>query len=492
MNKVSQTVRGALYPIFLLLGLMVMMVLSGTAWSNPAASVHFVSGYVAATAPASAARQLAKGDDLFRSDRVDTEDNGRIQMRFTDGGLVSLMPGSTFTIDEYFHEGGPEEDAALVFGLLRGGLRTVTGTIGQVKHEQYELKTPIATLGIRGTEYIAVIRPANTLRVHVGRGKVVITNDHGTLEVPEGRNAVVTLGSAPEFSDQAPQYQASGPAGDRLVAANQPTQDPHLMDPRANMPTEIPAAMPDVVQHLPSGLYQTAMASFIHIDLSDPSNPSYLGAWDSIYFDFDAAGHPGSSGNQLDTGSWKSFDVVTQGSLSWGSLGAGIGTVNGTTVALGSDQFMPYVVGSTPDVIPQTGTLSYSLAGATPARAYNSDGMLLGTGKLTQFNLLISDLDLSTQNITYSMSVEMLGSATYMGRTYSASGTEPAGISVNSPSFTLSGGTALRDGDVCGFIDCTIDLKGFLAGPNANQAGIVYSIQDGGDTVTGAAGLNRD
>src|SRR5690606_12189497 len=143
---------------------------------------------------------------------------------------------STCTIDEYFHEGGADYAASLVFGLLRGVLRTVTGTIGKTKHEQYELRTPVATLGIRGTEYIAVIRPANTLRVHVGRGKVVITNDHGTLEVPEGQNAVVTLGSAPQFSDQAPQYQATSPMGDRLIAQNQPQQDPHMLDPFANMP----------------------------------------------------------------------------------------------------------------------------------------------------------------------------------------------------------------------------------------------------------------
>src|SRR5690606_2947159 len=169
---------------------------------------------------------------------------------------------STCTIDEYFHEGGADYAASLVFGLLRGVLRTVTGTIGKTKHEQYELRTPVATLGIRGTEYIAVIRPANTLRVHVGRGTVVITNDHATLEVADGQNAVVTLGSAPEFSDQAPQYQATSPMGDRLIAQNQPKQDPHLLDPFANMPgPELIASTESTSGPLPPGTYSVFMVN---------------------------------------------------------------------------------------------------------------------------------------------------------------------------------------------------------------------------------------
>src|SRR5690625_4813999 len=203
--------------------------------TNVAGTTVFVNGHVVATAPARRARELMKHDEVFNEDRIETADNGRAQLRFSDGGLVSLLPNTIFSVEEYFYEDDAYPDSA-VFGLLKGGLRTVTGAVGKTNHEAYELKTPVATLGIRGTEYTAVLRPANTLRVHVGRGKVVITNDHGSLEVPEGRNAVARLGQAPEFSDQGPQYQATGPRGDRLVANYQHRQDPHMLDPFANMP----------------------------------------------------------------------------------------------------------------------------------------------------------------------------------------------------------------------------------------------------------------
>lgn len=170
-----------------LAALLVCMAAPGMAAAEIAAKVDFVSGLVTASASGRDTRDLAKDDDIDSGDQIDTAENGRIQMRFTDGGLVSLMPQSTFAVNDYQQEGLSPEDGSLVFALVRGGMRTLTGTIGDARHDRYRVDTPVATLGIRGTEYVAVLNPPNTLRVHVGRGKVVITNYAGTLEVPAGR-----------------------------------------------------------------------------------------------------------------------------------------------------------------------------------------------------------------------------------------------------------------------------------------------------------------
>lgn len=195
-----------------------------------AANVHFVTGLVTATAGGQPERKLAKSDEIYDSDEVNTAHNGRVQMRFTDGGLVSLMPDTRFTVEEYRLGAGSGEDGALIFGLLRGGLRTVTGVIGKVKHDNYQLKTPVGTLGIRGTEFIAVIGPPGTLRVHVGRGKVVITNEHGTLEVPEGQNAVVTSKAAPTLSETGPVFLAVSPTGDGGAPLGMVREDPYALE----------------------------------------------------------------------------------------------------------------------------------------------------------------------------------------------------------------------------------------------------------------------
>lgn len=487
----QQTLQRAASGGWLLAGALLLLLISAPAHANLAANVHFASGYVAATAPGQDARQLAKGDDIFRSDRIDTGDNGRVQMRFTDGGLVSLMPGSTFTVDEYFHEGGADDDASLVFGLLRGGLRTVTGTIGKTKHEQYELRTPVATLGIRGTEYIAVIRPANTLRVHVGRGKVVITNDHGTLEVAEGQNAVVTLGSAPEFSDQAPQYQATSPMGDRLIAQNQPKQDPHMLDPFANMPGTGPEHIVGLPQgeenvpgggspvspppptQLPPGNYNLAAVFPSTTYMSTP----YIEVASQLPLDFNSAGHFIADPQDFDTGSWQSFNVVTSGSVSWGELTDGIGFSN--DVQLTDTQFAPYVIGSVPTT-PLSGTLSFSLDGATPARAYSSGGANVGSGTLNQFDL---GIDVSSLTYTLQMQVDMNSLGTYSV----TNGSGNLSTAQSLPDFQFNS-PVTHSGAGCGS-GCNMNVQGFIAGSGGNQAGVVYDITDGSTEIIGAAGL---
>jgi hypothetical protein len=48
----------------------------------------------------------------------------------------------------------PDGDNAS-FNLVKGGLRSVTGLLGKRNKEKFAMKTPSATIGIRGTTFIA-------------------------------------------------------------------------------------------------------------------------------------------------------------------------------------------------------------------------------------------------------------------------------------------------------------------------------------------------
>src|SRR5690625_4245165 len=225
--------------------------------TDPAATTLFAKGAVTAESPTHGHRQLEKSAAIYEDERINTHTDGRVQLRFTDGGLVSLMPDTLFTVEEYFYDS--EDEGALVFGLLKGGLRTVTGAVGKKQHEQYELKTPVATLGIRGTEYIAVLNPPNTLRVHVGRGKVVLTNDQGELRSEEGHNGIVVQGQAPQLSDEPPVFASitdnflEGPAETHF-------SDPLASEDLLNLPELSLDSLPE-----PAG-----------VDPSDPISPGGL------------------------------------------------------------------------------------------------------------------------------------------------------------------------------------------------------------------------
>src|SRR5690606_23668999 len=73
-------------------------------------------------------RALSVGSELSQGDLVRTGKDGRTQIRFSDGGLVSLQPGTDFRIDEYRFDAVTERS---FFSLLRGALRSATGAIGK-------------------------------------------------------------------------------------------------------------------------------------------------------------------------------------------------------------------------------------------------------------------------------------------------------------------------------------------------------------------------
>jgi hypothetical protein len=64
-----------------------------------------------------------------------------------------LLPDTEFRIEELtYEEAKPEKDRG-IFALLRGGLRAVSGALGHRTRSAYQLRTPVATIGIRGTAY---------------------------------------------------------------------------------------------------------------------------------------------------------------------------------------------------------------------------------------------------------------------------------------------------------------------------------------------------
>ena len=109
-------------------------------------------GQVTAVAPGGDIRPLERGDLVYSGETLSTGPNSSVRIRFSDGGFLFLRPGSRFRIDEYRNQGKPKEDKS-VFTLLKGGFRSITGSIGRSNKESYKVGTPVATIGIRGTDH---------------------------------------------------------------------------------------------------------------------------------------------------------------------------------------------------------------------------------------------------------------------------------------------------------------------------------------------------
>ena len=93
--------------------------------------------------------------EVESGDTLVTEKNTYALVRFIDNSEITLKPATTFKVDQFaFDAGKPDGDQA-AFSLVKGGLRSVTGLLGKRNKEKFSLKTPSATIGIRGTTFVA-------------------------------------------------------------------------------------------------------------------------------------------------------------------------------------------------------------------------------------------------------------------------------------------------------------------------------------------------
>lgn len=170
------------------------------AQSAPAARVDFAIGDVAAVDRAGQSRRLVKGAQVEQGETINTN-NGRAQLRFTDGAYVSLQPQSEFRIDQYRFEGRQDGSERTFLSLLKGGLRTITGAVGRRNKKSYQVSTTVATIGIRGTEYS--VRYGDSISGTVGEGEIVVCNSAGCQNVPSGGTFyVVDQSTPPQVTEQ--------------------------------------------------------------------------------------------------------------------------------------------------------------------------------------------------------------------------------------------------------------------------------------------------
>ena len=99
---------------------------------------------------------LARGSALNVGDSVTTTRNSTVRLRFTDGGETAMRPDSRIAVQSYAYSSDAPQSDNLVLGLLKGGLRAITGAIGKRGNvDAYRVQVNSATIGIRGTDYTA-------------------------------------------------------------------------------------------------------------------------------------------------------------------------------------------------------------------------------------------------------------------------------------------------------------------------------------------------
>lgn len=158
---------------------------------------------------------LQVGAAVESGDTLAVGDKSTLQVRFTDESVVALRANSQFKIENYKFDKNADSDRSLM-GLLKGGMRTITGLIGKANNKNYQVQTATATIGIRGTHFSVVscnndcIRPDGTPEANgtfgsVTDGRITVSNNAGfkefgqqdTFHVPTANTLPVQLLAPP-------------------------------------------------------------------------------------------------------------------------------------------------------------------------------------------------------------------------------------------------------------------------------------------------------
>jgi len=504
----------------------------------------FVSGAV--TVEGKSKKDLKVGDPVELGDTVVTGERSRAQLLMADGARIALRASSRFRVDELSLPTNVQQPAMAVAvassgksvgTLLKGGFSTRDGAIGKNNPSAYEMRTPIGTLGIRGTYYTAVFcrgdcadapgLPAGQpipdgLYLAVDEGTITFNGRGLSLVLTAPRFEYIPLDASdpqqlfdpPAFlrNDGAGAFQVAGRTA-RIAAGNEsnialkdrrsPADAPRMIASVADN-REQPGKKPeqDVIATSPLGRTvdlldpQLPLDSRTSIAVSSPASgvpafaSSSTGRADTLTFNpggsllqFDA---PLGSGNTAVPATFMSgtaalLDFGSNGAsgIRWGRWSTGaaaVSTVNGTQSLNLQNTSLHWIVGPTFEIaptLPVSGSIHFVLAGGTSPTDDLGHAGILGAGTLVA--------DFTAQQVNAALSLDV------NGYNWFASGSGPlvAGTTHFNGNYTtvLVDGRLPGAGAFSGFLSA-----GALASDLISGAGVSYwlTLQQLG-TVSGVA-----
>jgi hypothetical protein len=442
-----------------------------------------------------------RGTPVEVGDTIRTGPTGLAQVRLKDGSLLSLRYGSTMKVEEFSLPApapapAPQPAAApaatappaatggrSVLRLLRGAFRTVTGLIGKGANDAYQVITPVATIGIRGTDYSAAYCNADCgttpdgLYVGVSSGQIELNNGAGELVLSNDQYGYVKDNATPPDRELAPPEALEAPIA--------PPEESEEADERGDAETGDAGAAPESGYSEESGARDAPATGDTQPEADYELRPGIPGSYAFASPGAKAAGSNGvytddsgaligvltnrfvtiGTARNVETGS----DAAT--GLRWGRWTGGTASVGGSALDLRAQSLhWIYAEASSTARLRTTGTASYSLVGGTNPTDTAGNVGFLGAATLTA--------DFDNQQVTSTLNIGM------PSEVWVASGS--GSIATGTPLFSGSYAVNVNDAAGAPISTGTGVFNGFFT-DGALGAGLGYYLSSGGEIITGAA-----
>jgi len=178
-----------------------VMLVSGFAAGQSAAqdaigTVSRIQGEASGTR-GGATRALGLNSSVFRNETVVTAETARLEVTLTDNTRLTLGEKAKLTLDTYVFDSAARR-GTIKFGLL-GAFRFVSGQVSKLASADVSVTTPVAVVGIRGTEFWGGPIDDQVLGVFLIEGAVSVSNAAGQqiLNQPGQGTNIAAPGVAP-------------------------------------------------------------------------------------------------------------------------------------------------------------------------------------------------------------------------------------------------------------------------------------------------------
>ena len=158
-------------------------------------------------------RALKKGADIYIGDVLSTARDSQLSIKMVDEAEFSLSERAVFIVQEYFLK-SDGKDGNAVIRLMSGAVKAVSGKIAQLEGQPFQLRTEVATIGVRGTTFWGGGLDGTHQFALLSGSAIIVENKAGRVEInrPGDGTAVTSDSTAP--------FAPSTWAADKLARAS--------------------------------------------------------------------------------------------------------------------------------------------------------------------------------------------------------------------------------------------------------------------------------
>ena len=185
------------------------------------------------------------GDSVYVGAELTTGADGYLYLKTIDNGFLILRPGSVAVVEAYKVDLANPAQSRFKFSLRQGVARSISGEAVGKARKNFRFNTPVAAIGVRGTDF-SIYTDAKETRIAVVSGGVVVSGFDGKCQ-PQGNGPCEGADSLELFAGTLGVLQVQKGRGAPQLIDDHTLSPDIVVPPRHDEPGEpaIPAAVTD-------------------------------------------------------------------------------------------------------------------------------------------------------------------------------------------------------------------------------------------------------